>query len=81
MPPPAAKTFGDELTKMIAAQLPAFRRALEPGQALNFAWAMSTLDGLGWALCHHARAAGDQVSKSRPTVADAALNRFVRGEL
>jgi AcrR family transcriptional regulator len=78
--PAAAIAFGEELKQMMAERLAAFKRALEPGQPLAFAWAMSTLDGLGWALCHHARAGGSDISKSRLTVAAAALNRFVRGE-
>ncbi len=79
--PPPAMAFGEALKQMMAEQVTAFRRALEPGQPLAFAWAMSTLDGLGWALCHHARNGDCDISKSRLTVAAAALNRFVRGEL
>lgn len=79
--PAAATAFGEDLKQLMSERLAAFRRALEPGQPLAFAWAMSTLDGLGWALCQHARAGGSDISKSRLTVAAALLNRFVRGEL
>ena len=78
--PAAATAFGEEFKQMMAERLIAFRRALGPGQPLAFAWAMSTLDGLGWALCHHARAGGGDTSNSRLTVAAAMLNRFVRGD-
>ena len=66
---------------MMASRLAVFRRALEPGEAMAFALAMSTIDGLGWALCHHARAGGDAVSKARLAVAADALDRLVRGDL
>ncbi len=79
--PAAAIAFGGQLTGMMAERLAAFRRALEPGEALAFARAMSALDGLGWALCHHARAGGDTISKARLAVAADTLNRLVRGEL
>ncbi len=78
---PAVMAFGDALMHMMAERLSAFKRALEPGESLAFACALSTLDVAGWALCHHARDPDSELSKHRLTVASAALNRFVRGEL
>jgi AcrR family transcriptional regulator len=78
--PRAALAFGAAFKEMMASRLAAFRRALEPGEALAFARAMAAVDGLGWALCHHARAGGDTISKARLTVAADALDRLVRGE-
>ena len=78
--PPAALAFGRAFKDMMAGRLAAFRRALEPGEVLVFARAMAAVDGLGWALCHHARAGGDAISQARLTVAADALDRFVRGE-
>ncbi len=75
---PAALAFGHELTRMMAGRLAAFRRALQPGQPLAFAWAISTLDSLGWALCHHARAPDSDVARCRLSVATELLDRFVR---
>lgn len=79
--PAAAKKFGNKYKQMMASRLAVFRRALEPGEAMAFARAMATIDGLGWALCHHARAGGDAVSKARLAVAADALDRLVRGDL
>lgn len=78
--PAPALAFGSAFKDMMAGRLAAFRRALEPGEVLAFARAMAAVDGLGWALCHHARAGGDKVSKARLTVAADALNSFVRGD-
>ena len=78
---PAVMAFGDALMHMMGERLSAFKRALEPGESLAFACALSTLDIAGWALCHHARDPDSELSKHRLTVASAALNRFVRGEL
>lgn len=78
--PAAALAFGEDLKQMMAERLPAFNDALQPDQPLAFAWAMATLDGLGWALCHHARAGDNDISKSRLTVASAMLNRFLLGD-
>ena len=79
--PAAALAFGIEFKQMMASRLAAFRLALEPGEAMAFARAMAAIDGLGWALCHHARAGGDAISKARLTVAADTLDRLVRGEL
>jgi AcrR family transcriptional regulator len=79
--PAAAKAFGEAYKAMMAEHLAAFQRALQPGEHLIFARAMAAIDGLGWALCHHARAGGDPVSKARLTVAVDTLGRFVREEM
>ena len=79
--PAAAKAFGEAYKDMLAGRLAAFRRALQPGEHLAFARAMAAIDGLGWALCHHPRAGGDEVSKARLTVAADTLDRFVRGKM
>lgn len=79
--PAAALAFGSEYKDMMASRLAVFRLALEPDEALAFARAMAAVDGLGWALCHHARAGGDAISKARLTVAADALDRLVRGEV
>jgi AcrR family transcriptional regulator len=78
--PAAALAFGADMKLMMAERLAAFRRAVEPGNALAFAWAMAALDGLGWALCHYARAGRNAISRARLTVASEQLTRFVRGE-
>ena len=77
--PTAALEFGAEYKQLMASRLAVFRRALEPGEATAFARAMAAVDGLGWALCHHARAGGDAVSKARLAVAADGLARLVRG--
>jgi len=79
--PKAAFELGEAVKLLMAERLSAFRRALEPGQPLALAWGLSTVDGLGWALCHYARDGKTELSQSRLTVAAAMLNRFVRGEL
>jgi AcrR family transcriptional regulator len=76
--PAAAIAFGAAFKDMMASRLDVFRRALEPGEAMAFARAMAAVDGLGWALCHHARAGGDAISKARLTVAADTLSRLVR---
>jgi AcrR family transcriptional regulator len=79
--PAPAQAFGEAYKAMMAGRLAAFQRALQPGEHLAFARAMAAVDGLGWALCHHARAGGDALSKARLTVAANTLDRFVRGEM
>jgi AcrR family transcriptional regulator len=79
--PAPAQAFGQAYKDMMGTRLAAFRQALQPGEHLQFARAMAAVDGLGWALCHHARAGGDAVSKARLTVAADTLARFVRGEM
>ncbi len=79
--PPAAVAFGNSVKQLMAERLDAFKRALEPGQSVALAWGLSTVDGLGWALCHYAREGGTELSQARLKVAAAMLNRFVRGEL
>ncbi len=80
MAPAAALAFGAEFKGMMAGRLAAFRLALEPGEAMAFARAMAAVDGLGCALCHHARAGGDAISQARLAVATDGLDRLVRGE-
>ena len=78
--PTAAVSFGQALQAMMAERVAAFGRALEPGQTLAYAWGVAAMDGLGWALCHHARTGGNDVSQARLAVAVEQLNRFVRGD-
>ena len=78
--PAAAVAFGKALQAMMAERVAAFGRALEPGQSLAYAWGVAAMDGLGWALCHHARTGGNDVSQARLAVAAEQLNRFVRGD-
>jgi AcrR family transcriptional regulator len=78
--PAPVVAFGEELRLMMAAQLPAFRRAFEPGHALARAWAMATLDVLGRALTYYARGGDEEFSNCRLTVAGELLSRFVRGD-
>jgi AcrR family transcriptional regulator len=78
--PAAALAFGHAFKNMMAARLAIFRLALEPDEAMAFARAMAAVDGLGWALCHHARAGGDAISKARLAVAADTLDRLVHGE-
>ena len=74
--PSAALAFGKALQAMMADRLPAFGRALEPGQTMAYAWAVATMDHLGWALCHHARTGGDPIAEARLQVAVAQLDHF-----
>ena len=67
--PTPALAFGSAFKAMMAGRLAAFRHALEPGEVLAFARAMAAVDGLSWALCHHARAGSDKISKASLTVA------------
>ncbi len=78
--PAAALAFGGTLQRLMAERLVAYQRALEPEQTLAYAWSVAAMDGLGWALCHHARTGGNAVSQARLAVAAEQLNRFVRGE-
>ncbi len=64
---------------MMAERVAAFRRALEPGEAMAYAWSVTAMDSLGWALCHHARTGGDAISAARLHVATDQLNHFIRG--
>jgi AcrR family transcriptional regulator len=77
--PAPAIAFGKALQAMMAEMLPAFANALEPGQTLAYAWGVTAMDSLGWALCHHARTGGDPVSEARLAVAAVQLDYFVRG--
>ncbi len=79
--PAAAVAFGQALKAMMAQQVAAFRSAQQPGQTLAEAQAISVMDSLGWALCHHARTGGCDLSRARLDVAVAGLHRFVRGEM
>jgi AcrR family transcriptional regulator len=78
--PAPVVAFGEELRLMMASQLPAFRRAFEPGQTLARAWAMATLDVLGRALTYYARGGDEEFSNCRLTVAADLLSRFVRSD-
>jgi AcrR family transcriptional regulator len=78
--PAPVVAFGEELRLMMASQLPAFRRAFEPGRALARAWAMATLDVLGRALTYYARGGDEEFSNCRLTVAADLLSRFVRSD-
>ena len=78
--PPAAVAFGQNMKLMMAERLAAFRRALDPDQPLAYAWGMSTLDALGWALCHHARQGDNEISRCRLIVAAEQLSRFVHDD-
>jgi AcrR family transcriptional regulator len=78
--PAAAITFGQALQAMMAEQLVAFRKAMEPGQHRALALAITVMDSLGWALCYHARTGENAMSKARLDVAVDGLNRFVGGD-
>lgn len=78
--PAAAIAFGSALQAMMAERVAAFHRAIQPGQTLAYAAGVAAMDGLGWALCHHARSGGNELSQCRLTVAATQLDRFVRGE-
>lgn len=77
--PAPALAFGAALKAMMAERLAAFRVALEPGQHIAFARAMFAMDNLGWALCYHARAGSDPVTRARLTVAAETIDHVVRG--
>jgi AcrR family transcriptional regulator len=80
--PAAAVAFGQALRAMMAQQVAAFEQALQPGQTMTEARAISVMDTLGWALCHHARTGGCELSRARLNVAVEDLDRFVRrGEM
>jgi AcrR family transcriptional regulator len=77
--PPPLKRFGEDLLEMLAAQLPAFREALQSQAGLPHAWAMATLRELGWALCFYAQHGESEEAASRLTVATTLFSRFVHG--
>ncbi len=79
--PAAAVAFGQALKEMMADQLPVFRTAMEPAQLLAHARAITVMDSLGWALCHHARTGGCEMSSARLAVAAEDLSRFASGDL
>jgi len=79
--PAAAVAFGQALKEMMADQLPVFRAAMEPEQLLAHARAITVMDSLGWALCHHARTGGCEMSSARLAVAAEDLSRFASGDL
>jgi hypothetical protein len=66
---------------MMAEQVVAFRNAMQPDEHLAMAKAVTVMDTLGWALCHHARTGGCEMSQARLDVAADGLDRFVRGEM
>lgn len=78
--PAPAVAFGEALKSMMAERVAAFRRAAQPGRHMAQARAISVMDNLGWALCHHARTGGCDLSRARLEVAVEGLDRFVRGE-
>ena len=78
--PAPALAFGAALQAMMASRVAAFSRAREPGQTMAYAAGVAAMDGLGWALCHHARSGGTDLSRCRLTVATTQLDRFVRGD-
>ena len=78
--PAVALAFGEALKMMMAEQLTAFRKALEPGEHIAAARAMFAMDNLGWALCSFARTGLTDTSRARLIVAAENLNRVVRGE-
>lgn len=79
--PAAAVAFGEALKAMMAERVTAFRDAARPGAHQAQAKAIIVMDTLGWALCHHARTGGCELSKARLDVAADNLDRFVRGEM
>ena len=79
--PAAAVAFGQALKAMMAERVTAFRDAGNPGAYQAQAKAIIVMDTLGWALCHHARTGGCELSKARLDVAADNLDRFVRGEM
>jgi AcrR family transcriptional regulator len=78
--PAPALAFGAALQAMMADRVAAFERAREPGQTMAYAAGVAAMDGLGWALCHHARSGDNELSRCRLAVAVDQLDRFVRGE-
>jgi AcrR family transcriptional regulator len=78
--PEALKTFYVDFLEMLAARLPAFRRALNARTGLDHAWAMATLRELGWALCFYAQQGENEDTTNRLLVATTLFTRFVHGE-
>ncbi|WP_162527112.1 TetR/AcrR family transcriptional regulator [Sphingomonas solaris] len=79
MPEPL-RTFGNDFLEMLAARLPAFRRALDVRDGLDHAWAMAALRELGWALCFYAQHGETEDTRNRLAVATTLIVRFVHGE-
>ncbi len=77
--PAPALQFGHSLVEMMAQRLPAMARAFEPGNEIERAWEIATMDTLAWALCHHARHGVNALSRARLEVAAESLHRFVQG--
>jgi AcrR family transcriptional regulator len=79
LPEPIRK-FAGKFVEMLAANLPAFRQALEAPASLDHAWAMATLRELGWALCFYAQQGENEDTNNRLSVATTLFTRFVNGE-
>jgi AcrR family transcriptional regulator len=77
--PPAVRELGTTLLRTLAVQLPAFRKALEPGpeQGLAVARAAIVLRELCLAALHHARHPGEP-SRDILTAAGELFENFVR---
>ena len=78
--PAALEALGGRLITALAARLPAFRRALQPGpgQGLALARASVVMQQLGWACMHHIRQGDTGLAKDMLTVAAELFERFVR---
>jgi AcrR family transcriptional regulator len=76
--PAALEALGGRILTALAARLPAFRRALKPGQGLALARASVTVQQLGQACLHYGRQQDSAMAQHMLTVAAELFERFLR---
>lgn len=76
--PAVLEALGGQIMMALAARLPAFRHALEPGQGLALARASVTVQQLGWACLHYVRQQDGAMAEHMLTVAAELFDRFLR---
>ena len=77
--PPATREFGMRMMNGLAARVPAFAEALEPGRRQAYARATTVIRELGIALGHHLEEEGRGNAPYMLEVAGDLLEQFVKG--
>jgi AcrR family transcriptional regulator len=77
--PQATRDFGARMMSALAAQVPAFAEALEPGQRQAYARAATVIRELGIALGHHLEEQGRGNAPAMLEVAGDLFEQFVKG--
>lgn len=76
--PAPLQLFGTQIFEALAVNLPAYRRALEPGQDLARAWALLTIQQLSWACLSYAQFKEPAFRAAQLTVASEVIARFLQ---